>query len=401
MIKAKKGDTLLVKLKNNLSEPTMIHWHGIKLPASMDGTGEVQKPIEPGEEFTYQFELPDAGSFWYHSHHNETVQMERGMYGAIIVADESDPVVDEEKVFLIDDMKLSANFEFTKPSWALPRLIEKHDGRQGDTLLINGKVDSLLHMHAGQVERWRLINASSARYFKLYLGGKEFKIIGTDGGLIERPIALTEALITPGERIDIIVGPFLRGEFIPIESLSYNRVTFLKPKKETFARVEVLDAKPSIADIPSFLRLIEPLAPQEAAVNRKVKLSVGPSLKNGMNFLIDNDLHVVDKPVKVGELQVWELDNVSLMDHPFHLHGFFFQVLEINGKAPAYKAWKDTINLTPRTKVKIAWMPDNRPGKWMYHCHILEHHAAGMMASFEVIDAAKPYVPSPNACHSH
>jgi FtsP/CotA-like multicopper oxidase with cupredoxin domain len=256
-------------------------------------------------------------------------------------------------------------------------------------------------MHAGQVERWRLINASSARYFKLSLGGKEFKIIGTDGGLIERPIALTEALITPGERIDIIVGPFLNGEIIPIESLSYNRVTFLKPKKETFARVEVLDAQPSIADIPSFLRLIEPLAPQEAAVNRKVKLSVGPSLKNGMNFLIDNDLHVVDKPVKVGELQVWELDNVSLMDHPFHLHGFFFQVLEINGKAPAYKAWKDTINLTPRTKVKIAWMPDNRPGKWMYHCHILEHHAAGMMASFEVIDAAKPYVPSPNACHSH
>jgi FtsP/CotA-like multicopper oxidase with cupredoxin domain len=367
----------------------------------MDGTGEVQKPIGPGEEFTYQFELPDAGSFWYHSHHNETVQMERGMYGAIVVEDESDPVVDGEKVFLIDDMKLSANFEFTKPSWALPRLIEKHDGRQGDTLLINGKVDSLLHMHAGQVERWRFINASSARYFKLSLGGKEFKIIGTDGGLIEKPVALTEALITPGERLDIVVGPFKEGERISIDSLSYNRVTFLKPKKETFARVQVLDAQPSIASIPPSLRIIEPLAPQEAAVNRKVKLSVGPSLKNGMNFLINNDLHVVDKPVKVGELQVWELNNVSLMDHPFHLHGFFFQVLEINGKAPAYKAWKDTINLTPRTKVKIAWMPDNRPGKWMYHCHILEHHAAGMMASFEVIDGTEPYVASPSTCHSH
>jgi FtsP/CotA-like multicopper oxidase with cupredoxin domain len=83
------------------------------------------------------------------------------------------------------------------------------------------------------------------------------------------------------------------------------------------------------------------------------------------------------------------------------LHGFFFQVLEINGKAPAYKAWKDTINLTPRTKVKIAWMPDNRPGKWMYHCHILEHHAAGMMASFEVIDGTEPYAASPSTCHSH
>ena len=86
----------------------------------------------------------------------------------------------------------------------------------------------------------------------------------------------------------------------------------------------------------------------------------------------------------VGELQVWEVVNSSLMDHPFHLHGFFFQVIEENGKAPAYRAWKDTYNLTPRSKIKIAWMPDNRPGTWMYHCHIIEHHAAGMMAHFQV-----------------
>ncbi len=401
IIKARKGDTLVVKLKNSLAEPTLIHWHGIRLPAAMDGTGEVQKAVEPGQEFEYRFRLEDAGSFWYHSHHNETVQMERGMYGALIVEDELDPVVDGEKVFMIDDMKLSADFTFTEPSWALPRLIEKHDGRQGDTLLINGKVDSVIDVHAGQVERWRLINSSSARYFKLHLGGKEFKIIGTDGGLIEKPVAVREALITPGERLDIVIGPFSPGDTFPVDALSYNRSTFLRPKTQTFARVRVLEAKPSVAFIPESLRTIEPLAPQQAAINRKVKLSVGPSLKNGMDFLVNNGLHVADEPVRVGELQVWELHNVSLMDHPFHLHGFFFQVLEINGKAPEYKAWKDTVNLTPRTKVKIAWMPDNRPGKWMYHCHILEHHAAGMMANFEVIDPAKPYVPSAGTCHRH
>ncbi len=103
-------------------------------------------------------------------------------------------------------------------------------------------------------------------------------------------------------------------------------------------------------------------------------------------------MHVNDKPVKVGELQVWEISNTSLMDHPFHLHGFFFQVIEENGKAPSYKSWKDTYNLKPRTKIKIAWMPDNRPGMWMYHCHIIEHHAAGMMANFEVIDSSKPHI---------
>src|SRR5690349_17835963 len=101
-IKAKKGDILVLKLKNELPEPTIMHWHGIRLPAAMDGTAEVQKPIQPGEEFEYRFELPDAGTFWYHSHHNETVQMERGMYGAIIVEDEKDPHVDEEKLFMID-----------------------------------------------------------------------------------------------------------------------------------------------------------------------------------------------------------------------------------------------------------------------------------------------------------
>ena len=101
---------------------------------------------------------------------------------------------------------------------------------------------------------------------------------------------------------------------------------------------------------------------------------------------MNNQTHSNDRPVFVGELQVWEVSNTSLMDHPFHLHGFFFQVLEENGKAPEYKAWKDTINLKPRSTVKIAWMPDNRPGRWMYHCHILEHHEAGMMASFDVVD---------------
>ncbi len=403
VIRAKKGDTLVVRLKNMLSEPTILHWHGIRMPAAMDGTGEVQKPIQPGEEFEYRFDLPDAGSFWYHSHHNETVQMERGMYGAIIVEDEADPVVDAEKLFMIDDMKLTANYEFTRPSWALPRLIEKHDGRQGDTLLINGKVDPVVNIHAGQIERWRFINSSSARYFKLHLGGKPFMIIGTDGGLIEKTVLVTEALITPGERIDIVVGPFKEGETFPIEALSYNRVTFLKPKKQRFASIEVLEEKPSVALIPDVLRTIEPLAPQDAPVNRTVKLSVGPSIKNVLDFKVNGGLHVQDKPVIIGDLQVWEVNNVSLMDHPFHLHGFFFQVLEINGKAPEYKAWKDTINLTPRTKVKIAWMPDNRPGKWMYHCHILEHHAAGMMANFEVIDGSQPYQASPTgtSCKSH
>jgi FtsP/CotA-like multicopper oxidase with cupredoxin domain len=400
VIKAKKGETVAITVKNNLTEPTIIHWHGIRLPASMDGTDGVQKPIEPGEDFEYRFVVPDAGTFWYHSHHNETEQMEKGMYGALIVEDETDPILDGEKVIMIDDMKLDSKNEFTKPGWFVPRIIERHDGREGDTLLINGKENSEIEIHAGQMERWRFINSSSARYFQLSFEGKPFQIIGTDGGLLETAQSVTEALITPGERLDIVVGPFNENESFALESLGYNRVTFLKAKRQTFATVKVKDAKTSIASLPERLRTIEKLAPQEATVTRKVTLSVGPSLTDGMNFLVNNKIHVNDKPVMVGELQVWEVSNASLMDHPFHLHGFFFQVIEENGKAPGHVAWKDTYNLKPRTKIKIAWMPDNRPGTWMYHCHILEHHAAGMMANFEVIDGSKPYVEKP-ATHMH
>jgi len=139
---------------------------------------------------------------------------------------------------------------------------------------------------------------------------------------------------------------------------------------------------------------------QNATVNRKIKLSVGPSLKEGLSFLVNSKTHVNDKPVMIGELQIWEIKNTSLMDHPFHLHGFFFQVIEENGKAPAYRAWKDTYNLTPRSKIKIAWMPDNRPGTWMYHCHIIEHHAADMMAHFDVVDGRIPYTQN-QPTHSH
>ena len=389
VLKAKKGDTLVVRVQNNLPEPTMVHWHGIRLPASMDGTGEVQHPILPGASFEYRFIVPDAGTFWYHSHQNETVQMERGMYGGIVIEDATDPKFDDEKVLVLDDMQLNANNEFTQHG-VVGRWIERHDGREGGTNLINGKEDLQLHMHAGQMERWRLINAASARYFKLSLDGKPFKVIATDGGLLEEARTETELLITPGERFDIVVGPFEEGEVFAIQSLPYNRVTMLKAKKQSYATVHVSEKKPSIAVLPSKLAEIALLAPQDAPVIRKVTLSVDPSLKHVIDFRVNKKMHGMDEPVMVGDLQIWEVSNTSLMDHPFHLHGFFFQVLEENGQAPAYKAWKDTYNLKPRSAIKIAWMPDNRPGMWMYHCHIIEHHAAGMMANFEVVDPLKP-----------
>jgi len=371
---------VVVRLRNRLEEPTVIHWHGLRLPAAMDGTQVVQPLVQPGESFEYRFTVPDAGTFWFHSHHNETEQMERGLYGALVVRGENEVKVDRERVLVLDDVKLRRNGDFAKfGGW-----IEEHMGREGDIRLVNGKSEPTLDVAAGQVERWRVINSSSARYVQLSIGGREFSIIGTGGGLIESPVKATQVLLVPGDRVDVAVGPFEEGTQLSLESLPYDRHTG-KKKTERFATVRVGAAKPSVAMIPTRMRSIEPLAAPDASPTRTVVMSEKLSWKRGTDFMINGEMHHTDKPVTVGELQVWDVENASHMDHPFHLHGFFFQVLNVNGEVPAYRSWQDTVNVPPRGRVRIAWMPDDRPGYWMYHCHILEHHAGGMMANFEVV----------------
>jgi len=381
VIEAKQGEPVEIAFTNNLPEPTMIHWHGLRVPPSMDGTPATQRPVAPGETFVYRFTPPDAGTFWYHPHMNETEQLEKGLYGAFIVRGADEPVVDREQVLVFDDVDADKKGRLAK----FGGLRQRHDGREGDIRLINGKAEPQLTIAAGQVERWRIVNASSARYVRLSLGGATFRIIATDGGLIEAPVEATEVLLPPADRVDILVGPLVEGKTLAIESLRYLRSTMKMRGTEQFGTLRVGPVEPSRASIPARLRTIEPLAGADATPNRNVKFSVGLSLRRGLDFLVNDEMHHTDRPVKVGELQVWDVVNASLMDHPFHLHGFFFQVLSINGEAPAFRSWEDVVNLPPRSTVRIAWMPEDRPGKWMYHCHILEHHEAGMMGHFDVV----------------
>jgi FtsP/CotA-like multicopper oxidase with cupredoxin domain len=380
-IEAQVGDVLEVRLTNSLPEPTTIHWHGLRVPAAMDGTDTVQSPIAPGETFTYRFRLLDAGTFWYHPHSNETVQLEKGLYGALIVRGSDEPVLDGEKVLVLDDLKLDKKGRIAR----FGGLIQRHDGREGDTRLVNGKSEPELAVAAGQIERWRIVNASSARYVRLSIGGAPFRILGTDGGLLEAPITVTEVLLAPADRVDLAVGPFSEGDVLAVEALKYLRTTIRKRKTEQFATLKVGPARPSTAIIPERLRAIAPLVSGPAVPTRTVKLGVRMNLRRGVDFVINKEAHHRDAPVKVGEPQVWDVVNETLMDHPFHLHGFFFQVLQVNGQPPSWRSWEDVVNVPPRSTVRIAWLPDDRIGGWMYHCHILEHHAAGMMAHFDVV----------------
>lgn len=381
VIEADVGDVVEVRLTNRLAEPTNIHWHGLRVPAAMDGTDMVQRPVAPGETFTYRFRVPDAGTFWYHPHFDETVQLERGMYGALIVHGPGEPVLDAERVLVLDDVALDRKAQIKPPGW----WIEQHNGREGSTRLVNGRKEPELTMAAGQVERWRVVNASSARYVRLSIGGRAFRILGSGGGLLGRPVTATEVLLPPAVRADLAVGPFSEGETLSVDSLRYYRGSFGIPRRERFATLRIGEAAPSRASIPERLRDIEPLVEEPVAVTREVRLGFRLSRQHGVDFTINKEQHHRDQPVRVGELQVWDIINDSPVDHPFHLHGFFFQVLEQNGQSPEQPYWEDTVNVPASGRVRIAWVADDRPGEWMYHCHILEHHSAGMMAHFEVV----------------
>ncbi|HEX6179127.1 MAG TPA: multicopper oxidase domain-containing protein, partial [Thermoanaerobaculia bacterium] len=197
VIEAKQGVPLEITFTNNLSEPTLIHWHGLRVPAAMDGTQATQRPVAPGETFIYRFTPPDAGTFWYHPHANETEQLEKGLYGALIVRGADEPIVDREQILVFDDVNADKQGRLAK----FGGFRERHDGREGDIRLINGQAEPTLTIAAGQIERWRIINSSSARYVRLSLGGTTFRIIGTDGGLIETPVDATEVLLPPADRV--------------------------------------------------------------------------------------------------------------------------------------------------------------------------------------------------------
>jgi len=390
LIEARVGDVLEVRLTNHLSEPTTLHWHGIRLPAPMDGTDMVQHPVEPGAVFVYRIKLLDAGTFWYHSHSNEPVQVRRGMYGALVVRGEHEPVLDRERVLVLSDATVEPTGELSPDN--------DRQGLDGNVRLVNGVAEPEVMVAGGQVERWRVINASSARYVKLSIDGRAFVTLGTGGGLLECPLTVHDALLPPGDRIDIAVGPFEPGETVPVLSAPYDR-GFGSGESERFATVRVAPRADSQAVFPQRLRVIEPLVTGPLTPTREVRLGERAGGHGEVDYLINETQHLRGEDVVVGELQVWDIVNTSALDHPFHLHGFFFQVVERDGVAPAFRSWEDTVNVPAGGRVRIAWMPDDRPGEWMYHCHILEHHAAGMMAHFRVVRGASDHEPSQVSPH--
>ena len=380
-ILAEVGQTVVIDFDNHLPEDATIHWHGLRVPAVMDGTPAMMRPVEPGGHYTYFFKVKDAGTFWYHPHANEAAQMERGLMGAFVVTDPSDPQLDDERVLVFDDLKLDRSGEIEEAGG----FRENHEGREGEVTLLNGQHAPVLHVPAGQKERWRILNAGNARYLRLSVGGQPFEILASDGGLLPGPRTDDDVILAPSDRVDLVVGPFREGTTVSIDALPYDRGFGEEPLLH-YGDVVVGPQVASRADpIPTQLRDIPWLAAPDAAPDREVVLSGRMTLR-GVEFLVDGEADKVSAPARVGDVQVWDVTNATPVHHPFHLHGFFFQVLSVDGVPRGDRSLQDTADLPPSSTTRIAWIPDDRTGTWMFHCHIMEHAVTGMMSTFEVAE---------------
>lgn len=378
------GDTVIVHFTNSLPEPTTIHWHGVRVPADMDGTHFVHQPVPPGGTFEYRFELLDAGTFWYHPHINTAFQVEQGLYGPIVVRGEHEPAADREGVLLLDDLKLAQDGSIAPPGG----VIDEIPGREGPVLLVNGRSGVTLPIRAGARQRWRVINAANARYFLLALEGHSFTLVGSDGGPIEQPRAISELLLVPGERADLLIDATgAPGTVAALRSLPYVRGHGGGSRTPLDVLRVQYDGEPALALLPP-PGASSPIAPIGTDGTTPRTLTFSEQFDGThARFLINGSAYPDVPPIRtrLGATEVWDLVNTSTADHPFHLHGFFFQVISRGGVPEREIAWHDTVNLPAHQTVRIAFRPELHPGMWMYHCHILEHAENGMMGDLEVM----------------
>ena len=296
-IEANVGDTIEVRLKNSLPQATTIHWHGIRVPAEMDGTEAVQPPVRPGETFEYRFRVPDAGTYWYHSHSNETEQLERGLYGALIVRDPNEPTFDAERILHFDDLKLGPDGDLAP----FGDEHEHHAGREGDVRLVNGRQEPELRCQearssagASSTRRTLALSASRLADDRSPSSARTAVSCLSQSRQPRSWSRRASALTSPWDR-------FGKGERIEIEALPYDRGKG-ETARERFAALQVGAATESSAHIPETLRQIDPLVDERAEPTRTIDLKA----------LMHAGHHQRAEPVRVGELQVCGISSMRL-----------------------------------------------------------------------------------------
>lgn len=393
LIRVNVGDRLIVHFTNKLPQASTVHWHGIRVPIEMDGVPGISQPeVPPGGSFTYDFIVPDAGLFWYHPHVMSAKQVGFGLYGAVLVEDPAEDVrVPDELVLVLSDLDIADNGGLRSPEDAGPaRMVF---GLEGNHVLVNGREHPKLTARAGAPQRWRIVNTAKSRYFEMqFVGpagkGTPFTVIGGDGGLQEYSTREETLVVPPGGRVDAIVTPpGAPGTEILVRSLSYNRGygSEYLPSEDLFTIVLTKLPAYSGPSVPDTRRSIKPIE-RTGATSVNMDFTLVQVDAQTIEYRI-NDMpaaKMMPFQARVGETQIWTIKNETKWSHPVHLHGFFIQVLDKNGDPVRPLAWRDTIDVPFDDTLRLIVKFDDRPGTWMFHCHILDHAEGGLMTMVEL-----------------
>jgi FtsP/CotA-like multicopper oxidase with cupredoxin domain len=405
LIRVNSGDRLIVHFSNKLPQPTTVHWHGIRVPIEMDGVPGISQPeVRPGESFLYDFIVPDAGLFWYHPHVMSAAQVGFGLSGALLVEDPADAVgVPDQLVLVLNDIGIDEKGQLEDPESGGSAGMAF--GREGNHVLVNGRQHGHMMARAGVPQRWRVVNTAKSRYFSIDLGaGQKFTKIGGDGGLQEYSVDSDYIVLGPGERADLI--------FIPRAKPGAELALIAQLFDRGYGSTETRSAEDlftmAIANMPAYVAPSRPpvrrtIEPPSTAGATPVKLELGiTQLADGSFHYLMNGVSF-PKPflAKLGETQIWTVTNTTVWSHPIHLHGFFFLVLDKNG-APAHPMeWKDTVTVPFKDTVRFVVRFDERPGSWMFHCHILDHAEGGLMSTVQLSATGLPQVETGVMEHVH
>jgi blue copper oxidase len=405
-IRARAGERVTLRVKNNMAEPTALHWHGLHVPARFDGGPH--QVIEPGKVWEPSFDIKQKASLcWYHSHMLEQTgeQVLRGLAGLFLIDDDesaaqhlpTDYGVDDIPL-IIQDRRFNADGSFEYMS----NMGDAELGYQGNVILVNGTVAPHLELRR-QRTRLRILNGSNAR---IYMLGRDdaadLLVIGSDGGLLERPVQMRRVRLGPGERIELLVD--MQPEH-NVTLMSYPAIAnAMRPdgNDETFPIIELRAGTLETSDIPIPEQLIRApyWDPARAARARTFTLDMstmnigsmpGPTMDGSMGINGRSmDMDRIDERVPLGSVEIWEIQNRTTLTHPFHIHDVQFRVLDRDGAPPQphEQGLKDTVLVDPGSRVRvIAEFADfaDPDHPYMYHCHNLEHEDAGMMGQFVVI----------------
>ncbi|QQE65914.1 hypothetical protein GFS31_26060 [Leptolyngbya sp. BL0902] len=410
-LEVRSGDRLQIRFTNALDQPTNLHYHGLHLPP----TGLADDPfrtVAPGETALYDFQIPDqhpSGFFWYHPHVHGLVasQVFHGLAGTILVRGEDEaPELQsaQEAVLVLQDFDLDRRGQVQEPT-----PVFRMWGRQGNLITVNGQSQPRFSLPQGGLLRLRILNASASRVYQLQLADHPWWLAATDGRSLAAPVAQESVILAPGERADLLVPGNRNSGSYALLSLPYDRGIAAMAKSmmghgammesgtdgaeepQTIATLdyggEASDAgSPAVVNLPATLSTVEPLP--EPSIVREFVFDHGIDPETRDPFLINGRAfghHRVDTQVQVGTVEDWVLVNKAGMDHPFHLHTNWFQVISRNGQPEPLRAWRDTVNLRAYETVRIRIPFRDFAGKTVYHCHILDHEDQGMMGIVEMV----------------